>query len=264
MDSVAAGFGTDDHKRVAFATGDGRDDAVGFDHTDRHGVDQGVAGVGLIEEDLPGHRGHPEAIAVVTDTAHDTVHEIAYPRIIRRAETKRIERGDRAGAHSENVSQYPADAGGRSLVGFNRGRVVMRLNLEHHRQAVTDIHRPGVLLARFGQKVFSLPRERLEKGNGVLVRAVLGPHHRENAQFRVGHLTAEDILDAGVFFFAQSMSRHHLGSYGRLCVLRRHLVSFSVRWEYKAVARRGQSRTQRSHALPTQAARPLPCLPQYG
>ena len=59
-------------------------------------------------------------------------------RIVERAEAQRVERGDRARAHREDVAQDPADARRRALARLDERRVVVALDLEDDREPVAD------------------------------------------------------------------------------------------------------------------------------
>ena len=55
------------------------------------------------------------------------------------AESQPVEQRDRARAHGDDVSQDPADPGRGALEGLDRGRVVVALDLEGDRLAVTEV-----------------------------------------------------------------------------------------------------------------------------
>ena len=70
---------------------------------------------------------------------------MALGRLLEGAEAQRVEQGDRARAHGEDVAEDAADPGGGALVGLDRGRVVMGLDLEDAGETASDIDRAGVL-----------------------------------------------------------------------------------------------------------------------
>jgi len=82
--------------------------------------------------------------AGAADTGHDAGQEIARAPLGRIAKAQRIEQRDRPGAHGEHVADDAADAGGGALGRLDRAGVVVRLHLEHDRQAVADVDRAGV------------------------------------------------------------------------------------------------------------------------
>jgi len=101
----------------------------------------------------------------------------------------------------------------------------VRFNFENHRQTVADIHRAGVFLARFGQKGTAVARQSLDQGDGVFVGAVLRPHHRVNAQFRVVRFPAEGFLYLLVLLIGQSVGLDHFRCNDRLLIVSCHHVS---------------------------------------
>jgi hypothetical protein len=65
--------------------------------------------------------------------------------MIRRAEAQGVHRRDRPRAHGEDVAQNAADAGRRTLIGFDVGGMVVALHLEDHAVAIADIDHAGIL-----------------------------------------------------------------------------------------------------------------------
>ncbi len=102
-------------------------------------------------------------------------------RMLGIAERQRVEAGDRPRAHGEHVAQDAADAGGGALIGLDIARVVVALHLEHASQAVADVDDAGVL-ARALDHPRALGRQRAQMDLGRLVRAVLVPHRRKDAE----------------------------------------------------------------------------------
>ena len=121
------------------------------------------------------------------------VEQVARARRVELAEAQRVEHRDRPRADGEDVAQDAADAGGRALERLDRARVVVRLDLERHREAVADVDRAGVL-ARAHQHVRALGGQLAQQLLRVLVGAVLRPHQREHRQLERVRLAAE-LLD---------------------------------------------------------------------
>ncbi len=119
--------------------------------------------------------------------------------IVERTEAERVEQRDRPRAHREDVADDAADAGGRALVRLDERRVVVRFDLEDRGQPVADVHRAGVLTGSL-QHARARGRQRPEVDPRALVAAVLGPHHREDAELREVGLPPHQRLDALVFF----------------------------------------------------------------
>jgi hypothetical protein len=61
---------------------------------------------------------------------------MARPSVSGVAEPEGVEDGDRPRAHREDVPEDAPDAGGRALEGLDRARVVVRLDLERHRETI--------------------------------------------------------------------------------------------------------------------------------
>ena len=109
------------------------------------GVDQRVALVAGVEDDLAADVGQAQAVAVAADAGDDAGQHALGVGVVGGAEAQRVDDGDRAGAHREDVADDAADAGGRALVGLDVRRVVVRLDLEGDRVALADVDDAGVL-----------------------------------------------------------------------------------------------------------------------
>ena len=162
---------------------------------DAHRVDQAVLLVGGLEQHLAADGRHPDRVAVVADALHRPVEQVARARRVELAEAQRVEHRDRPRADREDVAQDAADPGGRALERLDRARVVVRLDLERHRQAVADVDDPGVL-ARAHQQVRALGGQLAQQLLRVLVGAVLRPHQREHRQLERVRLAAQALADA--------------------------------------------------------------------
>ena len=112
---------------------------------DAQRVDERVALVAVVEDDLAADVGQAEAVAVAADAGDDARQHALGVGVVEVAEPQRVHDRDRAGAHRHDVADDAADAGGRTLVGLDVGRVVVRLDLEGHRPAVADVDDAGVL-----------------------------------------------------------------------------------------------------------------------
>ncbi|OQB89180.1 MAG: hypothetical protein BWX84_02544 [Verrucomicrobia bacterium ADurb.Bin118] len=94
---------------------------------------------------------------------------------------------------------------------LNRARMIVGLDFEGDGDAVSNIHHPGVFLARADEDPGRLRGKGLEQRLGVFVTAMLAPHHRKHAQLGIGRLAAEDLFDVGVFFGSQIMLGNQFG-----------------------------------------------------
>ena len=132
MDAVAAGFCADVNYRVAGAARLGEEQIFFFGDAQRERVDQRILRVTRLEANFSANGGHAERISVIGDAADHAVEDAAIfcdgfggdgsSRLFGsdRAEAQRIEDGDGAGAHGENVAKDSADAGGGALKGLQR------------------------------------------------------------------------------------------------------------------------------------------------
>src|SRR3546814_4371810 len=98
-------------------------------------------------------------------------------RMVRAAETQRVEVGDRARAHGEDVAQYAADPGRRALIGFDIRRVVVAFHLEDGGEllaarAGTDVDHAGIF-AGAADHPRRLGRQRLEVEARAFIAAML-------------------------------------------------------------------------------------------
>ena len=186
MDAVASRLAAHAPDRAARCVGASPEDPVRGRDSEREGVDQGIEGVAVLEEDLPAHRRDPHAVPVVGDPGDGAGEKGAVLRNRQRSEAERVHQRHGSGAHREDVAQDAADAGGGALERFDEGRMVMRFDLEHGCESIADGDRAGV---------FSRPLEDLRRLGGEacevaprgLVGAVFRPHRGEHAEFgRVG------------------------------------------------------------------------------
>ncbi len=196
-DAVAARARAHEHQQVAHARGGRAGQPVVVGDAQAHGVDQAVGLVRALEVDLAADGGHADGVAVVADARDRAVQQVQRARRLQLAEAQRVQDGDRPRADREHVAQDAADARGRALERLDRGRVVVRLDLERDGHAVAHVHGAGVL-ARAHQQVRPLDRQPAQQLLRVLVGAVLGPHQAEHGQLEpVGvapHLLADELV----------------------------------------------------------------------
>ena len=106
------------------------------------------------------------------------------------AEAQRVEDGDRARAHGEDVAQDAAHAGRGTLVRLDGARVVVDLDLERDGQPIAD-RDDARLLARTGDHALARRRQRPQQRLGALVRAMLAPHDAEHRELEVVRIAAQ-------------------------------------------------------------------------
>ena len=179
MNPIPPGIGAHQEQDAAGLAGGSGGQFIGGYQADAHSVYQGIMRIGLVKVYLAGHIGNADAVAVPGDTLHHTAKQVAVvSRILRRiqgAKAEGVEQGDGAGAHGEDVADDAADSGGRPLQRLHCRRMVMGLYLEYHRQAVANVHRPGVFGPRLGQYPGGTAGEEAEQGTGVFIAAMFAP-----------------------------------------------------------------------------------------
>ena len=168
----------------------GEVDVLEAHRADAQGVDERVALVAGVEDDLAADVGQAEAVAVAADAGDDARQHALGVGVVEVAEAQRVHDRDRARAHRHDVADDAADAGGRALVGLDVGRVVVRLDLEGHRPAVADVDDAGVLADAdeelLAHLVGGVLAELAEVHLARLVRAVLGPHDGVHGELGAG------------------------------------------------------------------------------
>ena len=139
VDAVATGFGADVDHRIADAGGGAEEDAVLGRDPDGHRVDQRVAVIGGVEVDLAADGRDADAVAVAADAANHAVHDPAGARIAGEPEAERVQVGDRARAHGEDIAEDAADAGGGTLIRLDEAGVIVALHLEDGGEPLADV-----------------------------------------------------------------------------------------------------------------------------
>ena len=210
VDAVAAGFGADIDHGVAHAGGGGGEDAVGLEDAHGHGIDQRVAVIGGVEIDLAAHGGHAHAIAIAANAADHAIEDAAGAGQAGVAKAQRVEVGDGARPHGEDIAQNAAHAGGGAGIGLDEAGVVVAFHLEDGGQAFTDIDHPGVF-AGADQHPGRLGGQGFQPDSGGFVGAMLAPHHREDAEFAQCGGAAEDGQGAGIFIRLEAEFLRQIG-----------------------------------------------------
>ncbi len=217
---------------------------------DAQRVDQRVALVARVEDQLAADVGQAQAVAVPADAGHDAGQHPGGVRVVGRAEAQRVHHRDRPGAHGEDVPDDAADAGRRALVGLDEARVVVRLDLEGDGEVVGDLDHAGVL-ADAGEQPVGRRRllpELAQVHLARLVRAVLAPHDRVHRQLGLGRPAAEDLADPLVLVVLQAQLAV------RLLLVRRPL---RPRYRIDIDRRRGRRVLDRGHAARSRCGKVL-------
>ena len=197
---VPTRFGPHIKHRIAHSFGRTPSDLVVPENPQTENVHQRVALVSRIEHQLPSHGGHAHAVAIMGNSGHHSVDQRSGPLAglpggIGPAEPQRIHEGHRTGAHRENVAKDTPHAGGRPLEWLHRTGMIVGFDFEGQGQPVPGIHHSGVFLPGFDQHRGSGGRKFFQLPAGIFVGAVLAPHHRKHAQFRLVGLPAQALLD---------------------------------------------------------------------
>ena len=163
-------------------------------HAQREHVHQRIAVVALFEDALAADRRHAEAVAVMRDAGNHALENSAIARHVQRAESQRVHYGDRPRSHGKDVTQNSADAGGRALKRLDETGMVVRFDLERDRVPVADVDDAGVLAGTL-QNPLAARRKFLQMQARAFVRAMLAPHHAEDAELGIGGFAAEQRDD---------------------------------------------------------------------
>ncbi len=193
-DPVATGRRAEQHREIARARRAPEHQPVDREDPEAQHVDQGILRVGRVEGELAADRRHPDRVPVAGDPRHYSFDQPPLARLDRIAEEERVHDRDRPRTHGEDVAEDATHAGGGSLVGLDRRRVVVALDADGDRDPVTGVDHPRVL-AGADQHPRSLGRQAAEVDPRRLVGAVLAPHDREEGELEMVGRAIEDVLD---------------------------------------------------------------------
>ena len=203
VDAVAPGRRAEVEHRVADPRGRGGRHLVEPQNPHAHRVDERVARVARVERDFAPDGGDADAVAVARDPRDDVLEEVAAPRLGQRPEAERVEERDGARPHREDVADDAPDPRGGSLIGLDRARMVVALDLHRDPPAAPDVHDPRVLEPVALQR-FLVLAEAGEDGARELVAAVLGPHDGEHPELGVARGAPEELGDPRVLGLVQA------------------------------------------------------------
>ena len=144
-DAVGAGGGAEEDHLVAGAGGLGEGEVLVPHDAHAQGVDERVAQVGVVEDELAADVRQAQAVAVAAHAGDDAGQHAAGVGGVEGAEAQGVHDGDRPGAHGHDVADDAADAGGGALVGLDVAGVVVGLGLEGDRVALADVDGAGVV-----------------------------------------------------------------------------------------------------------------------
>ncbi len=188
-DPVPAGRGAEQHRQVSDPRRRPQHQAVDGQEPKAQHVHERVAGVALVDGELPSDRRDSDGVAVAGDPTDHPVEQPPVLRVVERAEAEWVHQRDRPGAHREYVADYPAHPGRGTLVRLHGRRVVMALDANCGGDAVADVDYTGIL-AGPNQNSGPLGRKAAKVDPRGLVGAVLTPHDRDHRELeRVGLAT---------------------------------------------------------------------------
>jgi hypothetical protein len=162
----------------------------GREEADAHRVDKTVVLVRRVEDGLAADGWDADAVAVRRD-AGDGAGEA----VVRRAEAQSVEQGNRPRAHRDDVAEDPADAGRGPLKRLDGRGMVVALDLERDRFALTEVDDAGVL-AGSEEHARTPCGQPPEERRRVLVAAMLGPEQREDGELEVIRIATEQASDS--------------------------------------------------------------------
>ena len=162
-DSVTTRAGTKQHNLVAFTRSVGQANVFVLHDTHGQCVDQWVSLVDRVEDGFATNVGQAQAVAVTADSADYAVNHACRVRVVDLAKTQLVHDGNRAGTHGDDVANDTANTGGRTLVGLNVGRVVVRFDLERYSPAFTDVHNTSVFTHAYEQVLLHFVSDLLAK-----------------------------------------------------------------------------------------------------
>ena len=196
-DPVAAGTGAVEDHQVAHPLGARQVDVLVLHGAHTQRVDQRVALIGLVEDDLTTDVRQAQTVAVSTDARHDSREHPFGVGVVSSSEAQRVHDSQRPGAHRDDVTHNAPDTGGRTLVGLHIRGVVVALDLEGHRPPVADVHHSGVLADADQQRVRRrrLLTELAQMDLAGLVGAVFAPHDRVHRQLARRGPATQDLPD---------------------------------------------------------------------
>jgi hypothetical protein len=204
VDAVAPGLRSEIDDRIADSGRRRGEDRVPLGDADRHRVDEDVAVIAPMEARRAADRRHAERIAVAADPRDDPGDQTPRLRMVGRAEAQKVERRDWPCAHGEDVAQNAANPGRRALIGLDEGGMVVALHLEYADVAVANVDHARVL-ARPVNNVRAFGRQLAQMKARRLVRAMLVPHRRDDAELGEGRGPADQRDEPRIFVRLEAM-----------------------------------------------------------
>src|SRR5687767_507594 len=111
MNPVSPGARTDGDDRITNAFGHGANELVLSHEANAHRVDERVALIRLVEDDLAGYGRNADAVPVIADSLDDPRQQISHAGNVERSESERVQQRNGSRPHREHVAHDAADAG---------------------------------------------------------------------------------------------------------------------------------------------------------
>ena len=144
-----------------------------------HRVHQRVARIRIRKDYLAAHIRHADAVPVARYARYHAPEQVAVARVRKPPKPQRVQQRDRPRAHCEDVSHNPPHARCRPLTRLYRRRVIVRLDLHHHRKPIAYVHRARVFAARPHQQARAFARQHTQQRPGMFIPAMLAPQRPE-------------------------------------------------------------------------------------
>src|SRR5687767_2494455 len=125
MNPISPSARADGDDRITDAFGHGANELVLAHEANAHRVDERIAFIRLVEDDLAGYRRNADAVPVIADSLDDARQQISYAGNVEGSESERVQQRDGSRPHREHVAQDAANAGCRALIGLDGGRMVV-------------------------------------------------------------------------------------------------------------------------------------------
>src|SRR5271165_4974836 len=178
-------------------------------------IHQRILFIRFVEVHFSANRRNPDAISVVRNPGH-------HPRkqspvlfhcgciSLNWTEPQRVQEEHWTSAHGEDIADDPSDPRCRTLERFNRAGVIMTFHLEGNGPTITNIYHARVFFSRLHQDLRSGGRKFSKFESRVFIRAMLAPHHREDAKLGIIWIPAQNGLDPFVLHFRQTVIADYL------------------------------------------------------
>src|SRR5262249_45085192 len=144
------------------------------------------------------------AVPVSSNACHHALNQIGSAGMINGAKAKRIERSDRSGAHSEDVTDDTADSCRCAMVRFNERGVIVALDFEDDCKSIAYVNDSRIFT--WSLKDLQSSRWQLTQETArAFIATVFGPHDGKDAQFFERGGATQSAKDLLVFVRRETM-----------------------------------------------------------